>query len=192
MVSSLGYTLLHLFAVRPTPHLHATSTPWRATLHPPPFSLWRSGGLAGLACIGAPRAFSIPRKLRPTDTNSEAGMIRAGSTRVALRQTTVPGPDRLRCRALARSLVSIPPKTSFEPDGPASSASWSREATYGWYYTRFTCCPSLCCALWELIVSPSCAGNTSTSDCHEALSSFTRNALFRQLSGTTYVRHSLL
>ena len=38
-----------------------------------------------------------------------------------------------------------------------------------------------------LIVSPSCAGNTSTSDCHEALSSFTRNALFRQLSGTTFV-----
>ena len=44
----------------------------------------------------------------------------------------------------------------------------------------------LCCALWELIISPSYAGNTSTSDCYEALSSFARNVLFRQLSGTAF------
>ena len=132
------------------------------------------------------RGSSIPRNHRPIDTNSEAGMIRAGSTSLALKQATAPGPDMPRCRALARSLVSTPPNTSFEPDGPASSGSWSREATYRWYRTRFTCCLSLCHALWEPIVSPSCAGNTSTSDCHEVLSSFTRNALFRQLSGTTF------
>ena len=60
MVSSLGYTLLYLFAVRPNPHLHATPTPWEATLHPPSFSLWRPGGLAALACIGAPGPRSRP------------------------------------------------------------------------------------------------------------------------------------
>ena len=103
----------------------------------------------------AARGFSIPRKRRSIDTKSEAGMIRAGSTGLALKQATAPGLDRLRCRALARHLVSIHPNTSFEPDGPASSGSWSREATYRWYRTRVTCCPSMCCALWKLIVSPS-------------------------------------
>ena len=90
----------------------------------------------------AARGSSIPRKRRPIDTSSEAGTIRAESTGLALRQATAPGLDQLRGWALARSLVSIPPNTSFEPDGPASSGSWSREATYRWYRTRFTCCPS--------------------------------------------------
>ena len=113
-------------------------------------------------------------------------MIRAGSTGLALKYVTAPGPKRFRCRAFARSLGSIPPNTSFKPDGPDSSGRWSREATCRWYHTRFTCYPSLCCALWELIVSPSCARNTFTSDCHEGLSSFARNALFLQLYGTTF------
>ena len=134
----------------------------------------------------AARGSAIPSKRRPIDTNAEAGMIRAGSTGLALRQATAPGPDERRCRALARSLVSIPPSTSFKGDGPASLGSWSREATYRWYRTRFSCCPSWCCALWELVASPSCAGSTSTSDCHDALSSFARNALCRQLCGTTF------
>ena len=43
-----------------TPHLHPIPTPWEATLYPPTFSLWRPGGLAGLACIGAPAARSRP------------------------------------------------------------------------------------------------------------------------------------
>ena len=50
MISSLCYTMLYLFAVRTTPHLHATPTPWEVTL-PPPLSLLRPGGLAGRACI---------------------------------------------------------------------------------------------------------------------------------------------
>ena len=52
-------TLLYLFAVRPTPRLRGTPTQWEATLHPP-FSLWRPGGLADLACIGTPGARSRP------------------------------------------------------------------------------------------------------------------------------------
>ena len=60
MISLLGYTLLYLFAVRPTLRLYATPTPWEATLRPPPFSLWRLGGLARLGCIGAPGTRSQP------------------------------------------------------------------------------------------------------------------------------------
>ena len=48
-------------------------------------------------------------------------MIRVGSTVLALKQVTAPCPDRLHFRALARSLVSTPPNTLLEPDGPSSS-----------------------------------------------------------------------
>ena len=57
MISSWGHTLLYLFAVRPTPRLHATSTSWEAPSVLLPSS---SGGLTGLACIGAPGARSQP------------------------------------------------------------------------------------------------------------------------------------
>ena len=65
---------------------------------------------------------------------------------VALKQVTAPGPDRLRCRALARSLVSGPLNKPFAPGGRADLGSWSREATCRWHLRRFTCCPSLSCA----------------------------------------------
>ena len=56
----------------------------------------------------AARGSSVPRKRSPIGTNSEAGMIRAGSTGLSLTLVTAPVPDRLSRRALSISLVSIP------------------------------------------------------------------------------------
>ena len=47
MVSFLGYTVLYLSAVRPTPNLHANPTLWETTLR---------GSRRAIACIGAPGA----------------------------------------------------------------------------------------------------------------------------------------
>ena len=131
------------------------------------------------------RNSSIPRKRRPAYKNSGAGMTLDESTRLALKKAVAPGPDWLLCRALAKTLVSFSPSGSPVPGGGFVSGSCSRETTYLSQRTRFTSSPNLYWALLELVVSASCAGNTSAIDYPEAPCSPARKALSRQLSGTT-------
>lgn len=134
----------------------------------------------------AARGSSVPRKHLPMSIKSEAGMIRDESTGNNLQEAPAYCTDRLCCQTLASSVVSVPPNISLTLGGSSTSASWSREAVHCWYRTQCICYPSVYCAFWDFIVSSSCAGNISTSDCPEVPSSRAWRTLPRQRSGTTF------
>lgn len=61
--------------------------------------------------------FCIPKKRRPVDTNSEAGITLDESTGVVLKKAVTPGADWLIFRVLVKTLYSSFPYGSLIPHG---------------------------------------------------------------------------
>ena len=76
---------------------------------------------------GGPRCQKLlyPRKRRPADTNSDAGITLDASTGLALKKAVAPGPDWLLCLAFSKPLVYFSPFGSPCPAGVSSRGAAS-------------------------------------------------------------------